>query len=293
MFSIIIPTWNNLNYLKLAINSINTNSKHQHQIILHVNDGSDGTLSYVQQLSAQYTNIQFTNSSENIGICYAVNLAASIATQKYIVYLNDDMVVLPEWDVNLLKFAHQIEQNTNMFMLSGTMIEHAQSKNKCNIIANYGNNIQNFEYDRLLNDIKEGKCTKNDWLGSTWPPTLVPTELWHKVGGYSIEFSPGMSSDNDFTMKLWHAGCRIFVGVGDSLVYHFGCISTNKIKRNNGRKMFMHKWGITQKDFDTLFINRGKTISRADALHELDSNILQSSHFKLARIKARLKMIFS
>ena len=48
-FSILIPTFNNLNYLKLAIKSIKENSKYKHEIILHVNDGSDGTLEYAKK----------------------------------------------------------------------------------------------------------------------------------------------------------------------------------------------------------------------------------------------------
>ena len=48
MFSIIIPTFNNIDYLKICIDSIKKNSKYNHEIILHVNDGSDGTLEYVK-----------------------------------------------------------------------------------------------------------------------------------------------------------------------------------------------------------------------------------------------------
>ena len=43
-FSILIPTWNNLEFLKICIGSIRRNSTFDHQIIIHVNDGSDGTL---------------------------------------------------------------------------------------------------------------------------------------------------------------------------------------------------------------------------------------------------------
>ena len=38
MFSIIIPTWNNLDFAKLCVESIRKNSAYQHQVILHVND---------------------------------------------------------------------------------------------------------------------------------------------------------------------------------------------------------------------------------------------------------------
>ena len=49
MISIVIPTYNNLAYLKLAILSIKKNSTYQNQIILHVNEGSDGTLDFVKK----------------------------------------------------------------------------------------------------------------------------------------------------------------------------------------------------------------------------------------------------
>ena len=49
MFTIIIPTLNNLPYLKICINSINKNSLHKHEIIPHVNIGDDGTIEYLKK----------------------------------------------------------------------------------------------------------------------------------------------------------------------------------------------------------------------------------------------------
>ena len=43
MFSIVIPTWNNLAHLQLVLRSIREHSGQEHQIIVHVNDGRDGT----------------------------------------------------------------------------------------------------------------------------------------------------------------------------------------------------------------------------------------------------------
>ena len=76
MFSIIIPTWNNLPYLKLVVDSLRRHSAYDHQIIVHVNDGSDGTLDWVRS-----EGIEHTASPTNIGICHAVNWAAARATR--------------------------------------------------------------------------------------------------------------------------------------------------------------------------------------------------------------------
>ena len=109
--------------------------------------------------------------------------------------------------------------------------------------------------------------------------------MWQEVGGYSIEFSPGMSSDNDLTMKLYHAGCRIFLGVGSSLVYHFACVSTGRIKKNDGRKQFLRKWSVSQRDFDKQVLRRGEV-----ALEPFVTETVDLAKFKLkSELMIRLK----
>ena len=49
MFTILIPSWNNLPYLKLAVDSVRRYSAHAHQIVVHVNDGADGSLAWVRE----------------------------------------------------------------------------------------------------------------------------------------------------------------------------------------------------------------------------------------------------
>ena len=76
MFSILIPSWNNLSFLKLCIESIEKNSAYKHEILIHVNDGSDGTLEWVRQKGYKHT-----HSEENIGVCYALNGLRPLGTQ--------------------------------------------------------------------------------------------------------------------------------------------------------------------------------------------------------------------
>ena len=54
MFSILIPTFNNLEYLKFCIRSIKNNSKYINQIIPHVNIGNDGTIDFLKQENIDY-----------------------------------------------------------------------------------------------------------------------------------------------------------------------------------------------------------------------------------------------
>ena len=93
MFSILIPTFNNLKYLKVCIESIKKNSKFIHQIIVHINEGSDGTIEYVKNLG-----IDYTFSENNIGMPKALNLASKKARQNYILISHDDFYYCPGWD---------------------------------------------------------------------------------------------------------------------------------------------------------------------------------------------------
>ena len=250
MFSIIIPTYNNLEYLKTCLTSIKKNSKYNHQIIIHINEGVDGTLEFVKK-----NNYTYSFSKNNAGVCVAFNKATKLAKNKFIVLGHDDMYFCPNWDNVFLNELNKIQKNSDFF-LSGTMVQPFKSY----INLNCGENINEFNEEKLLNELPQIKF--QDFQGTHWQPSLIPLKTWNKVGGFSEEFSPGLGSDPDFNMKLWNIGVRLFKGLGDCRVYHFSSMSLRKKAWNNGAKTFLLKWGITIKFFkkhylksDSKFIN--------------------------------------
>lgn len=235
--------------LQCCIASIRENSIFPHQIIVHVNEGTDGTLEWMQTQELDYS-----FSPQNAGVCYAVNAMATLATTDYLLYLNDDMYVCKNWDQ---AFWDEISSRSdNYWYLSGTMIEPLASSNKCVLAPhNFGRTPSDFQREAL--DLFVSSVKKNDWFGACWPPSLVHRQLFNLVGGYSEEFSPGMYSDPDFGIKLWKAGVRHFKGLGNSFVYHFQSRSTGRVKRNNGRLQFAQKWGITSSFFYKYILRMG------------------------------------
>ena len=243
MFSIIIPTLNNLPYLKLCIESIQKNSKYNHEIIPHVNIGLDGTLEYLEA-----NNFKFTYTENNSGICKGMNLAAKESKNDYILYAHDDFYFCPDWDLILKNEIDRIGHN--LFYLSGTMMHRGQINFNC------GNTLEDFDEKKFLSNYKD--YNYYDFQGSTWAPHLIHKDIWNKVNGFSEEFYPGTGSDPDLNMKLWKIGVRIFKGINDFKVYHFGSIVTRKYKDDSkiitesgskGGKIFLLKWGMTIKFF--------------------------------------------
>jgi len=274
LFSILIPTWNNLDYLKLCIDSIRKNSDLKHQIIVMINEGSDGTDEWVKSQKG----LSYVYSPTNIGICYGLNSCRPLMETNYMLYANDDMYFLPHWDKTLMEEVNKIGHE--MYMLSSTMIEPFDTQNPCVIVSDFGDSIETFQENNLLK--KYEKLDKPDWSGSTWPPNLLPVKLWDLVGGMSTEFSPGMYSDPDLSKKLWDLGVRYFKGVGKSKVYHFGSKSTGRVKRNPGHKTFLVKWGMTGNSFITNFLKRGEIFT--GPLPEPEISFSQNSINKFKRV---------
>lgn len=270
-FSILIPTWNNLPYLSTCIESIRKNSVVAHEIIVHVNEGVDGTLEWI----SQQPDVKYTRSDNNIGICHAMNMSRQLVTTDYILYMNDDMYACPGWDAALMEEIRKIGHD--QFLLSGTLIEPA-GDNPCSIIKDFGNDLASFREADLLREFKG--LPMHDWQGTTWPPNIMHRNLWDQIGGYSIEFSPGFYSDPDLCMKLWQLGVRIFKGVAASRIYHFGTKSTGRVSGNNGYKTFIRKWGITPGTFTSYYLRRGEQYDGPLAVPDIPPMVKFKNHLK-------------
>jgi glycosyltransferase involved in cell wall biosynthesis len=283
-FSILIPSWNNLPYLQLCINSIRKNSTHSHQIIIHINESKDGTLEWVRN----QPDLDYTYSVKNIGICYALNIAASISHTDYILYMNDDMYVCPNWDEVLLQEIKSIGHKN--FFLSATMIEPFDSHNTTMLFGDFGKKTESFDETKLLNEYNSKPL--KDWTGATWPPNIVHKDVWIAVGGYSVVFHPGMYSDPDFSMKLWLYGIRYFKGLAASRVYHFSGISTKRVKQNSGYYMFIQKWGMPTSVTMKKFLQMGKPFTGPIASPNFKSKINFKNSYKriISAVKSSVSM---
>ena len=276
--SILIPTFNNLEYLEFAIKSLKKNSFYDHEIVIHVNNGSDGTLDFVKN-----NNIKYTYSKDNIGLCSSMNTAYKISTSNLILYAHDDMYFCKNWDKYLIDEIRN--QKDNLYYLSGTNVStrHGLINFDC------GDKIENFDENKFLEF-----CLKDDTpnlQSSHWSPHLIHRELWEKINGFSEDFNPGDGSDPDFCMKLWLNNVRIFKAISKFKVYHFNSLTTRKgkVKLNNGTKIFLLKYGINPRFFRKYFLRGDNSvIPFTENLSEPKKDI----NFYIDLVKCKLKLLF-
>jgi len=287
MFSILIPTYNNLEYLKVCINSIRKNSKFNHQIIVHVNEGTDGTLGYIKD-----SNLEYTFSDQNIGMPKALNKASKLSKNDFILISHDDFYYCPGWDEELMNNVNII--NHKNFYLSSTMVGAGQ------VSFDAGQTIETFDEAKLLNNLEKIKTI--DFQGTTKCPGLIHKEIWERVGGWSEEFSPTGGDDTDFAMKLWAIDIRIFKGLGKSLAYHFGSITTRKKDKslftylgNRGNKIFLRKWGLTINFFEKFYLKSGLDKNKNLILTKYEGPLKNPSkkfHYYFELIKVKFFIIY-
>ena len=279
MFSIIIPTFNNYNYVKICIDSINKNSKFDHQIIVHVNIGKDKTINFLEKNDIEYT---FTNY--NSGLCEAVNRASKKAKYDYILYSHDDFYFCPNWDTALHNEIKNIRHKK--FYFSSTQVNtFGYEEYSC------GKNFDTFNERKLLSNLE--KIDFPNLQGSTWAPHIVHKDFWLKAGGFSEEFFPGAGSDPDFSLKLWNLGIRTFKMVGKSKVYHFESKTLRDPSKfdnldfkdlgSKSSKIFLKKWGISTKFFRKHYLRANSVF--VSELNEPKKNISYYIGLIICKIK--------
>ncbi len=206
-----------------------------------------------------------------------------MAASEYIVLSDDDYYFAPDWDYHLLEEIKKLDHN--YFCICGTMIEHSTTQYSSMIAPHdFGKTVHEFDEERFLKEYSSFPF--EDWNGANWYPMVLHKNIWNLIGGLSTEFTPGMASDPDMMMKLWHVGVRYFKGVSLSRVYHFVSRSTARVKKNDGNKQFLLKWGISKSTFFDMYLRLGQKFMGYTP--DPDRN-----NFRLKLLRDKTKRIFS
>ncbi len=115
--SIIIPSFNRKDNLAKVINSYLC-QENLYELIF-VDDGStDGTYEYLQEVAKSDSRIKIERNPKNLGLPNSRNVGISIATGKYIMFGEDDVVVKEDYVHVLLRCAKE----TNADIVAGRLI---------------------------------------------------------------------------------------------------------------------------------------------------------------------------
>jgi GT2 family glycosyltransferase len=238
-----ISTYNNLPYLKLAIQSVRQNSYFKDApFIIHAENCTDGTNEWLYENHLKYNlQIYIQTNEPALGIGGGMNICADHVNTEYIMFLHSDFYVSENWDKALLNIfekypnekmwvsSHRIEPNIfgNSASRPGTIIIDTDS------LGAYHDNFNSNEFERYATEFvnlnSDFEIAKGEGVSG-----LIRKCDWDEIGGNDPQFAPASWDDMDLFLRMHQAGFK-FILTGASLVWHFGARGSHRLEENNGK----------------------------------------------------------
>ena len=212
--SFVIPSRNNLTYLKWSYNSIRKNLGYRHEIMLADDFSSDGTWKWLQEVKKKDINIQiFKNEGpERKGIVYWYDFLCEKSTNDIVMFFHADMYACPGMDTAVL------DKLLKGYVVTATRIEpplHPDGKEK--ILKDFGIEPESFDEQGLISWLNEDRPEK--YTRGIFAPWAIHKEDYWKVGGHDKLFAPQSKEDSDIFNRFHLIGLK-FIQTWQGLVYH-------------------------------------------------------------------------
>ena len=237
-----ISTFNNLEYLKLAVESVRKNSYFKDApFIVHAENCDDGTDEWLDAYHQDYNlDYYIEKNPEPVGIGGGMNFCAVKVQTEYIMFLHSDFYVSKDWDKACLDIfkkypdkklwvsSHRIEPQMfpNSQTRPGTVIAPKD------YLGAYWNdfNKEGFElWAEQFVQMNDFEIPKGEGVSG-----LIRKKDWDAIGGNDPIFAPASWDDMDLFLRMLQAGYE-FILTSKSLVWHFGARGSHRLEENNGQ----------------------------------------------------------
>ena len=250
--SFIIPSYNNLRYLKNAYRSIRTWEDKEHEIVILDDASVDGTSEWLDSLKDPNLIIWKNETGKRIGHTITYDIGVDLSTNDIFSIFHADMFVGENYVKNLVKHLDRGK------VVTATRIEpplHPSGKEK--ITRDFGVWPEDFREDDFIKFVREEQeRSKDQTTKGIFAPWSMYKEDYLKVGGHDPLFAPFPYEDSDIFQRFLLAGYEVLQS-RDALVYHLTCRGhkwtddkiIGKVDDSfeelevNKRKNFIRKWG--------------------------------------------------
>lgn len=270
-----ISSNNNLEYLKLAVQSIRQNAYYKDMpIIVYAENCTDGTDEW---LADNPYNIEYYIEKNDIekGIGGGMDFCVNKAQTEFVNIIHSDMWIGPNQDLELLKLYDNLDSDVRLIASSfrvqprifdndpeyrpGTVFMPKDS------FGEYHYNFKHLEFDSWVKEFSELNVNINVRKGGG-AGFFCKKKDYEWIGGNDPLFAPASYDDMDLFIRMQLEGSYEFIMTSNSCVYHFGARGShfrdeakdnfNKksnrqvLSENNNVQKFIKKWGKLP-EFDT------------------------------------------
>jgi len=192
LLTIVIPTWNNLDMLKICIESLFLSTKYPFEVIVIDNGGKSEVAKSLPDSAKEY--VKVIEPEENLGWMKAHNLALETVETPYYCLLNDDVIFIPaQWDFWTKLISH-LKDNVVAVGPGSNFVAGNQS-------------IQRTDVPLV--------CDSSFLIGFCM---VIRTDIFKEIGGLDAELPGG--DDLDLSIRLIKAGYSIRIDRRAYLHHH-------------------------------------------------------------------------
>lgn len=238
--SIIIPVYNQFNYTYLCLKSI---LLHSEDVPYEVIIADDCSTDLTQRIKELVPGVRVARTEKNLRFLLNCNHAAKHVRGKYILFLNNDTQVQPNWLRPLVELIEREEcigmVGSKLIYPNGKLQEAGGIVWKDGSAWNYGNcrspEMPEFNY------VKE-----TDYISGA--AIMIRRTLWEEIGGFDERFAPAYCEDSDLAFAVRAAGYKVMYQP-QSVVVHFEGVSNGtdtttglKAYQVENQKKLYEKW---------------------------------------------------
>lgn len=270
-----ISSHNNLNYVKLAYESVRKNAYHKDQpIVIHAENCDDGTDEWLTELHDKNVQVFIEKNEVPRGIGGGMDFCVSKVTTKYVNIIHADMWIAPNQDIELQKIIEEGDGIDRIiassFRIQPKIFPNDPDYRPGTVFVStneFGEFHHNFdkewfdEWSQKLSDMPETRVRKGGGAGF-----FCKTEDYIWIGGNDPLFAPASFDDMDLFIRMQLEGYK-FVMSSKSVLYHFSARGSHfkddditrtgqrqiQAESRNARK-FIDKWGRLPQHDDQTFV---------------------------------------
>lgn len=207
LVSIILLSYNSQKDLAECISSLMIQTYTNYEIILVDNTSQDNTVEFV---GTNYPGIKIIENKSNLGYAHGNNIGVAYAKGEYIVILNPDTVVDPDWLLCLIEPLKEYHASTSKILMY-------DQKDMINTCANHSH-FTGIDFCRGLYEHVSQFSNTEEVSSISGCSFAIRKEILEEIGGFDPDFFLYLE-DIDLSWRLRIAGYKI-IYIPASIVYH-------------------------------------------------------------------------
>jgi len=242
MMTFCISTYNNLDYLKLAVKSVRKNSYYKDApFIVHAENCNDGTDNWLDSNFKKYNLEYYIDKNDPpLGIGGGMNFCADKVQTEFINFLHSDFYVTKNWDKALMDIFEKYPEEklwVNSHRIEPQMFSDSESRPGTLVVSQntfgaYYNDFDTDLFDEWSSEfvkINNFEIAKGEGVSG-----LIRKKDWDEIGGNDPLFAPASWEDMDLFLRMLNKGFK-FVLPSTSLIWHFGARGSHRLEENEGQ----------------------------------------------------------